>query len=75
MTFEKIIELVSSEEFIRLYNVDTDKLLYKGRLEDLSFGIWRNLRLRNVSEIYPDYNDNNNNEEPMLPYLCIFVKE
>lgn len=71
MTFEKIIELVSSEEFIRLYNVDTDELLYEGRLEDLSFGIWRNLRLRDVSEIYP----NNNNEEPMLPYLCILVKE
>ena len=71
MTFEKLIELISDEEFIRLYNVDTDELLYEGRLEDLSFGIWRNLRLRNVSEIYPD----NNNEEPMLPYLCIFIKE
>ena len=71
MTFEKIIELVSDEEFIRLYNVDTDELLYEGRLEDLNFGIWRILRLRNVSEIYPD----NNDEESMLPYLCILVKE
>ena len=71
MTFEKLIELISSEEFIRLYNVDTDKLLYEGRLEDLSFGIWRNLRLKEVYEIYPDIND----EESMLPCLYIFVKE
>ena len=71
ITFEKIIELISDEEFIRLYNYDTDELLYAGRLEDLNFSIWRNLRLKDVYEIYPV----NNDEEPMSPYLCILIKE
>lgn len=71
ITFEKITELISVEEFIRLYDYDTVELLYEGRLENLNFSIWRNLRLKNVKEIYPV----NNDEEPMLPYLCIFIKE
>lgn len=71
ITFEKIVELISDEEFIRLYDDDTYELLYEGRLEDLNFSIWRNLKLKNVCEIYSVYND----EEPMSPYLCIFIKE
>jgi hypothetical protein len=58
MALKKLIGLLPLGEFISIYDAETDELIYNGKLGDMSFRTWLDVKLAEVYQTYPDYKRN-----------------
>ena len=72
MTFKKLIGLLPLDEYISVFSSEDYECLYQGRLENLDFKTWIQIKLL---EVYEFFAIEQHIDDKIMPAIFITVKK